>query len=103
MSDVRELQPKFKTMDLTSQGSGDRFYAVIRTDTYHGIKPEVVYPETLTVVFKVPDFDRAVQFAKAMATIIQLGHDVHRSQVCEVGQARFPEDIAPQARPVVGA
>lgn len=103
MSDARELQPKVKSIDLTSQGTGDRFYAVIRTDTYHGIKPEVVYPETLTVVFKVPDFDRAVQFAKAMATIIQLGHDVHRSEVREVGRARFPENTPPQARPVIGA
>lgn len=103
MSDARELQPKFKTIDLASQGTGDRFYAVIRTRTYFSIKPEVVYPETLTVVFRVPDFDRAVQFANAMATIIQQAHDVHRSQVDEVGRARFPENTPPEARPVIGA
>lgn len=103
MSDAREPQPRVKTLDLASQGSGDRFYTVIRTSPYSSIKPEAVYPETLTVVFRVPDFDRAVQFAKAMATIIAQAHDVHRSVVDEVGRARFPENTPPQARPVIGA
>lgn len=103
MSDAREKQPRFKTIDLTAQGSGDRFYAVIRTSPYSSIRPEDVYPETLTIVFNVPDYDRAVQFAKAMATIIQIGHDVHQSKVQQVGGARYGCDLPPQAHPVVGA
>jgi hypothetical protein len=103
MSDAREKQPRFKTVDLTSQGKGDRFYAVIRTSPYSSIKSEVVYPHTLTVVFRVPDFDGAVQFAKAIATIIELAHDVHRSIVQEVGKARLPENMPPHQRPMVGA
>ncbi|XAI96236.1 hypothetical protein [Microcystis phage Mae-JY29] len=102
MTDAREKQPKFKTIDLEKQGIGDRYYAIIQTSTYSSIKIEDVYPQTLTVTFRAPLFARAVEFAQALAVIIQTAHDVHKSEVCEVGRARFRENLPPQARPVVG-
>ena len=102
-SDARELQPKAKTIDLSAQGSGMPFYAVIKTEAYHGVDLAKVYPELLTVRFRARDFSHAVEFAKAMATIIQLGHDVHRALVKEVGEPKFDHITRPAERPVVGA
>lgn len=102
-NDARELQPKARTIDLSSQGTGQRFYAVIHTSPYHSIRPETVYPEFLTVIFKARDFSHAVDFAHAMAVIIQIGHDVHRATVKEVGETKFDHVTRPAERPMVGA
>jgi len=103
MSDAREKQPRYKTIDLTAHGCAHRYYAVIRTSPYSSIKPEDVHPEYLTVIFKARDFDHAADFAKAMATIIQIGHDVHQATVQEVGRTKFDHVTRPAERPVVGA
>lgn len=102
-NDARELQPKCKTIDLREQGKGKSFYAVMRTWPYHSLDQAKVYPELLTVRFLSEDFDRAVYLANAMATIIQIGHDVHRSMVIEVGEAKFDHVTRAAERPVVAA
>lgn len=80
-NDAREPQPKSKVINLSAQGSGPLFEAMICTWPYSSLDPQFVYPEQLTVSFRAQDFRRAMDFAEAMATIIALGHDVWQSKV----------------------
>ncbi len=89
MTDARALQPHKATLDLSRQSRGDLFFALIDTAPYSGLKSEKVYVRELTVRFRARDFAHAVDFAQAMAIVIQQGHDVWQSKVRFVGDQDF--------------
>ena len=83
-NDARTPQPYRATLDLSGQGKGGIFFALIETAPYSGLKSEQVYVRELTVRFRAQDFAHAVTFAQAMAVVIEQGHDVWKSTVRQV-------------------